>query len=364
VAVVEEAVTGYGAPSMPMVGCALTCRVVPVCAVECWRSSATGAAMSTLIRVDELPAAERFEFLHEMVAQTWVPMECHSDYRADYRAVLRSSGLGAIQVVVMDILAIKVCRTPGLIRRADPDMLKLVMPVRGTGSYVVAQDGRQAHLRPGEFAFYDTRRPYEVDCGVGEHDAGQALTFMFPCSLLPLPPSQLKHLTAVGTIDQCSPAEAARLSTAALEVLASRLAHELDAMGWVTPETHRRALLARIQAFIQQRLGDPELSPGMIAAAHHISLRYLHKLFQEEGTTVAGWIRQRRLEGCRRDLADPALASRPVAAIAARWGYSSASYFGQVFRAAHGMPPQEYRQWALHPHHAGEIAHAFGSTVR
>jgi AraC-like DNA-binding protein len=334
-------------------------------------------AMSMLIRVDELPAPERFEFLHELVAQTWVPMECRSDHWADYRAMFRSSGLGAIQVVVMDIASTSVYRTPRLIRRADPDMLKLVMPVRASGSYVVAQDGRQARLRPGEFAFYDTRRPYEVHCGLGEDDAGQALTFMFPCSLLPLPPSQLKRLTAVripasagigaltsqflvhlaGAIDECGPAEAARLSTAALEVLASRLAHELDAMGWVTPEAHRRALLTRVHAFVQQRLGDPELSPGTVAAAHHISLRYLHKLFQEEGTTVAGWIRQRRLEGCRRDLADPALASRPVAAIAARWGFSSASHFGQVFRAAHGMPPQEFRRWAQH-HQAGEAVPA------
>ena len=132
----------------------------------------------------------------------------------------------------------------------------------------------------------------------------------------------------------------------------------------MTPETHRRALLTRIQAFIQQRLGDPELSPGVIAAAHHISLRYLHKLFQEQGTTVAGWIRQRRLEACRRDLADPALASRPVAAIAARWGYPNASHFGQVFRTAHGMPPQEYRMWAQHPRHASGIVHASESTVR
>jgi AraC-like DNA-binding protein len=334
--------------------------------------------MSTLIRVDELPAAERFEFLHELVSQTWVPMECHSDHQADYRARFRSSGLGAIQVVVIDAQSIKVCRTPGMIRRAAPDMLKVFMPVRGPGSYLVTQDGRQARLRPGEFAFYDTRRPYEVHCGVGEEDAGRALTFMFPCSLLPLPPSQLKQLTAVRipasagigtltsqflmhlarTIDHCGPAEAARLSTAALEVLASRLAHELDVMGWVPPETHQHALLARVHAFIQQRLGDPELSPGTIAAAHHISLRYLHKLFQEQGTTVAGWVRQRRLEGCRRDLADPALASRPVAAIAARWGFSSASYFGQAFRAAHGISPQEYRRWAQHPRPAGEVVHA------
>ena len=58
----------------------------------------------------------------------------------------------------------------------------------------------------------------------------------------------LVHLAR--TIDRCSPAEAARLSTAALEVLACRLAHELDAMDSVAPETHRRALLTHIHAFI------------------------------------------------------------------------------------------------------------------
>ena len=61
---------------------------------------------------------------------------------------------------------------------------------------------------------------------------------------------------------------------------------------------------------------------------------------------MAGWIRGRRLERCRRDLADPALASRPVAAIAARWGFSSAADFSRAFRAVHGLPPAEYRMSA------------------
>ena len=62
--------------------------------------------------------------------------------------------------------------------------------------------------------------------------------------------------------------------------------------------------------------------------------------------TVAGWIRSRRLERCRRDLADPSLAARPVAAIAARWGFSSAADFSRAFRTAHGVPPAEYRRFA------------------
>ncbi len=58
---------------------------------------------------------------------------------------------------------------------------------------------------------------------------------------------------------------------------------------------------------------------------------------------MSGWIRARRVEGCRRDLVDPAQAARPVAAVAARWGFSSAIHFSRVFRATYGVPPHEYR---------------------
>ncbi|MCG5220618.1 helix-turn-helix domain-containing protein [Streptosporangium soli] len=41
--------------------------------------------------------------------------------------------------------------------------------------------------------------------------------------------------------------------------------------------------MAQIHAFILQNLGDAHLTPDAIAAAHHISVRYLHKLFHQEG---------------------------------------------------------------------------------
>jgi len=319
--------------------------------------------MSTLIRTGHVPAPDRLDFVQEMTAATWVPMECRSlGPRGDYQGEFRVSGLGAMQVVVMDIMPIVVSRTPGLISLKDPDMLKMVL-VTGGNSCVVGQDGRQAPLAAGEFAIYDTRRPYEVACGVGGDQPVQMMTFMFPPSLLPLTRNRVGQLAAVRfpasaglgdltaqfllqlarNVDLYSPAEAARLSTAALEVLATRLAHELDVRDWGTPEARRHALLATVQAFIQQHLGDARLSPATVAAAHHISLRSLHQLFHDEGLTVAGWIRRRRLECCRKDLADPALAGRPVAAIAARWGFSSAGDFSRTFRAVHGLPPAEYR---------------------
>jgi AraC-like DNA-binding protein len=321
--------------------------------------------MSTLIRTDDVASADRRDYLQEITAATWVPMECRAERGGDYRGVFRASGLGAMQVVVMDVMPISVHRTPKLIEQEDPDLLKMIL-VCGEGSTVVTQDGRQARLSAAEFALYDTRRPYQVDCGVDGDASVRLLTFMFPPSLLPLSRSRLPGLTAMripatsglgdltsqfllhlaSNVDHYSPSEAARLSTAALEVLATRLARELEIGNWSTPEARRHALLTAVQGFIQQHLGDAALSPRAIAAAHHISLRSLQQLFHDEGLTVAGWIRQRRLEQCRRDLADPALASRPVAAIAAAWGFTNAADFSRAFRAVHGMPPAEYRRSA------------------
>jgi AraC-like DNA-binding protein len=104
-----------------------------------------------------------------------------------------------------------------------------------------------------------------------------------------------------------------------------------------------RPLLARVQAFIDGRLGDARLSNREIAAAHHISPRLLHRLFEEQGTSPARWIRERRLERCRRDLLDPARRDLPASAIAWSWGFASAAHFSRVFRAAYGHPPAEYR---------------------
>lgn len=319
-----------------------------------------------MFRTEDLPAADRFEFLREAVSEVWVPMELRSEYQAEYRAQIRSSGLGAVQVSVVNLQPIVATRTSKLISEADPDLLKVVLLARG-GAGWVCQSGRQARLEPGDFTIYDTRRPFELVYGSGESTAGETMNFMFPRSLLPLPQSQLDKLTAVampagpgiGTlasrfllqlahgIDAYGPAEVTRLATAALDVLTARLAHELDGHRWLPPETHKRALLARIHAFIHARLGDPELSPTMIAAAHHTSLRSLHALFQEHGMTVAGWVRRRRLESAARDLTDPKQARSPVATIAARWGFPNAAHFTQAFKAAYGMPPRDYRQRAI-----------------
>jgi len=62
---------------------------------------------------------------------------------------------------------------------------------------------------------------------------------------------------------------------------------------------------------------------------------------------VCEWIREKRLDRCRRDLGDPALASETVFSIAVRWGFTSQAHFSRLFRATYGVTPSELRHELL-----------------
>jgi AraC-like DNA-binding protein len=145
-----------------------------------------------------------------------------------------------------------------------------------------------------------------------------------------------------GLLDEVDTRDGVRLAGNVLDLLGTVLTERLDCAP-PDPDRAHRALMLRITAFIEEHLGEAGLAPAEIAAAHHISLRQLHKLFHASGTTVAGWIRQRRLEHCEHDLRDPRWLARPVAAIGARWGYPDPAHFSRLFKAHYGLCPRDYR---------------------
>lgn len=49
----------------------------------------------------------------------------------------------------------------------------------------------------------------------------------------------------------------------------------------------RDRLVRSVLRHIDRHLGDPDLGPESIAAAHRISVRYLHRLFEDEAVTVS-----------------------------------------------------------------------------
>ena len=106
---------------------------------------------------------------------------------------------------------------------------------------------------------------------------------------------------------------------------------------------HADVLLPQVTTYVYRHLGDPDLTPARIAAAHFISIRSLHRLWESRGVSISGWIREVRLARCRRDLADPALAHESIGTIAARWGMRNAAHFSRMYREAYGCSPRDHR---------------------
>jgi AraC-like DNA-binding protein len=109
------------------------------------------------------------------------------------------------------------------------------------------------------------------------------------------------------------------------------------------PPTLGDERLECVLAYIAAHLADPRLRPATIAAAHFLSVRALHKLFERHHLTVAAHIRRLRLQRCRERLADPADRGRAVSLIAAEWGFRDASTFSRQFRREFGVSPRELR---------------------
>lgn len=327
----------------------------------------TAVLHETAFRTVDLPVGDRFEAWTERMGRTHAPMQLASDHAADYRGEQRLIGLGEVTVwpATFDHLVFR--RTPKLVRQSDPEAYHLSLLRRGEGA---ASWGRQqVAYRIDDIHTNTSSRSWEVSTGP---DPVALIGIEIPRALVALPADRVDQMVGgrisgregigallaqflVGLVADTGPyrpQDASRLGTVVADLVTAVFAHALDAEGRLPPEARARTLTLRIKSYICRHLGDPELTPVRIAAAHHISRSYLYRLFQAEGTTVARYLREQRLKNACRDLADPALHAMPIHAVAARWGFPRAAEFTRAFRTVHGVPPSEFRALASAADHA------------
>jgi AraC-like DNA-binding protein len=199
------------------------------------------------------------------------------------------------------------------------------------------------------------------------HGPSKGVNLRVPRALLPVGSRDLERMSGVPQVggglpglatslvvelprhlDAPDPVVGERLGGALIGVLAAMLADRALLHDGDDP-VEREALRRQVRAYVDAHLGDPELCPASIAAAHHLSVRSLHKLFEDDETTISTYVRHRRLEACRQQLASPEARRRPVAAIAHHHGFVSLAHFTRVFRQTYGITPGEYRRLALAP---------------
>lgn len=289
------------------------------------------------------------------VNSSFVPLQVSCAHPDRFRGVIRAADADEIHFTDVQATDHLVERTPTLVARGDEPHFKVSLMLGGTG--LLVQDGREAVLEPGDFAIYDTSRPYSLVFD----DAFRTMVVMFKRHRLGVPADGISQMTAVrmpgrdplnsvataflrplgAHLDQLSGHTGARLAHTTLDLLTTVFSHELAFDR--DPADPHQALRQRILDYIDRNIASTDLNPASIAGAHFISTRHLHALFQDLETTVSTWIRSQRLDRCRRDLANPLYMDRSVAAIAARWGFVDAAHFSRTFKTEFGRSPRELR---------------------
>lgn len=307
--------------------------------------------------------ADRAEAIREAIWSSVVRVEItHQPDPRLIRTVGAISGIGPLQICSVRANATTIRRTPSLAR--DDLEPRVFVGLQVTGSSMVVQDGREAVLRPGDMALYDTTRPYTLvnENGIHQH------FFRIAHSELALPAKLLGQVTAIrfSRRDPLADLTATCLrriaryqggpephprpgidaaGRPAVELLRALLAARLGDQR-LTSEPLHDTLHLRILEYARTHLGDHDLSPSRIAAHHHISRRHLYKVLSRNGTCLGDWIRTQRLERCRDELASPAARHRAIAAVGRRWGFPNAAHFSRAFKATYGLSPRDWR--AMH----------------
>lgn len=230
-----------------------------------------------------------------------------------------------------------------------------------TGFLYLTQFGRRTKVEPGQFSTYTSDAPVQIEGSRDYHSLSvkvplsrfssspeelhqlSATAFSADQGLAPAVQSFLHHIKA-GNGSISAPARVG-ISHHVVGMIEQMLRSQNADRG--STETSAEVLRERCLTYIESNLQNYDLNPQMIAEDSFISTRYLHQLFSQSDLTVARYIRKRRIERIREDLASPLRALEPIEQIVLRWGIQNVSYFGQVFKQIEGCTPAEFRRRAL-----------------
>ncbi|MDQ0317269.1 helix-turn-helix domain-containing protein [Amorphus orientalis] len=313
--------------------------------------------MHELWSTQSVDRGERLSYWIEAVCDTYVQLECEApDRNAPFHGRIEGVALGGLGLSRVTSTPQMVRRTPAKIAQATEDYFLVSVQAAGRGA--VIQDGRTAELGPGDFALYDSTRPYEL---AFENDF-QQYVLTLPGSVLRSRLRDTETLTArrvCGTrgaghlminmirtladdVGELEPGSVAAVAESLETILVAGLgsltgASEPPVSG--TTAFHRD----QIKAYVAERLRDPSLSIDAIATDLRISPSTVYRAFASEPSSLNGWIWAKRLEGVRRDLGDPALAGQSISTIAYSWGFNDAAHFSRAFKARFGRSAREVR---------------------
>lgn len=278
----------------------------------------------------------------QVCSQAFVPLGVRSAVPA-FRATLvqrRLSDTVALTRVVSE--QSEVIRDARTISVSPRENVLISLHRGGVGR--VTQNGRSVDLAPGGATMYDTSKPYILEFPAKMSEivlqlprdavakAGNTFADLTAKSLPSGPGLTMLHALAAASsscLESTNESELAALADA-LTGLAANIIGGLGA-----DRLDGSFMTLSMRSYIGERFADAELTPELVAAAHHISLRYAQKLFARDGDSLAAYIRRARLDEAHRLLR---MGAR-VGDAARRTGHYDLDSFTRAFKRQHGITP-------------------------
>ncbi len=274
------------------------------------------------------------------------------------RGNLREVEIGNLSVTRFDSDHQRVFRTRQKIAEGPDDSYVFILPQREKMYY--SQLGRSGFVSEGDYILVSTSEFYELSCP----DNFVNYTVKLPgATLRQRIPDVDDHLCCRFPMNREMAQIALTLATKAaatlsksgntnhVDAIAKRIEDfiamviECEDTSAVGQEKRARFLLRqRISNYIRDRATDTDLTPRAIAESNGISLSYLHRIFNEHGTTIASYMLDQRLNLAYEKLANPLGPQMTVAEVAYSVGFKSASHFSKAFAARYNMTPTDVRQ--------------------
>jgi AraC family transcriptional activator of tynA and feaB len=310
-------------------------------------------AMSETFSTELIPAADRIDAWEWNARRFCGDCRFHFPDRRRFHVSMATKNLSGIGLSLFSSSALSFQKFPTASAHPENRFCTVITQFEGARWY--SQNNAVVVLKPGDSTLIDSAATWSSDClsdcvrlyvRVPRWLIEDTLrTTMLPSarriSVATAPGGALFRLanSLYREADVLSHEESAAMLEAYFGVLSGCLA---------VPRTDTEAgnsdrILACIETFIEGHLAESTLGPVEVAAAVGISVRHAHRLFAKKGCTLGDWIRQRRLERCRADLAAPRLRERTITDIAFGWGFSESAHFSRSFKQQFGICPRTFR---------------------
>lgn len=115
--------------------------------------------IDTMLRSEDLPAADRFDHVRELMSLAPAPMYASGEH-ADFRMQQRDLHLDAVRAWTMTFQPVTFHRTAELIKRSDPETYNMCL--LQDGAMARTWGTREATYRPGDLHISDSSQPFEL----------------------------------------------------------------------------------------------------------------------------------------------------------------------------------------------------------